>query len=131
MKRKNRFVLLFISLFIAITVFAQSIENTDLTGNWVCYKKTLKNGKTGENVTLNKKPFVPNMTLEFLENNTLKITEGTYTTEINYLLNDDRISFGNRKYLIEKATKSELILLEIKETFSDDFLYRRYFKKKD
>ena len=129
MKRRNRIVIFFIFFFIAFNLFAQSVENKDLTGRWMCYKKTLKNGETGENVTLNKKPFVPNMTLEFLDDNTLKVTEGAYTTEIKYLLRDNKVSFGNRKYLIEKITKNELILLEIKDTFSDDFLYRRYLKK--
>lgn len=130
MKKRNS-LLIFFFLFISSTsTFAQKVNVEFLSGEWSCYNRVLKNGETGENVTLNGKPFEPDMELIFSKNDKVTVKEGPAETEVLFILKKNLLKIGTREYKIEKLNKNELILLEVdKDNPYNELLFRRYFKK--
>ena len=126
---KMRSVILLFSIFVFISSQAQKKDNKGLIiGTWKGVKKELKNGETGENHTFDGKPYKTTEVITLKKDGTgIEYSLGLTFT---YSFSGDILVLGNRKYLIEKLTGNELVLLEYSDNYPDDPLaFRTYFVK--
>lgn len=120
-----KFCLCLIGIALAISACSQSKPNK-LIGRWAAVKVELRSGETGENLTWNKQPYPADDTIHFIDERKVFETKGYFTS--NYRLQGANLFWGNRKFLVEKLTENELVLLADDDpTDSDPF--RTYYSK--
>lgn len=128
MKKMKKIIISVVIVLLSIIVYAGTVTY-DLKGKWTAYKKTLKDGSTGENITLNGTLFKANMDLYFRDDISVEVLEGQYRVDVKYKRYNDTLEMGNRKYLIEKLNDEFLTLLEIDKTLNSDIVFRLFFKR--
>lgn len=124
---KSSFILLVVVL-LQLSSYAQQNKKEVIRGYWISVKKELKDGQTGENVTLDGKPYKPNMKMNFVKDS-IMVYQGGFEATLKYEIHDNYLVFGTKKYLIEELDKENMILSEVK-TGAFKVEFRRYFKRK-
>ncbi len=118
-------------IFIALIAFyAPNQHNISelLIGKWEGYKMDKRNGDTGEDITLDGKPYTTETILEFYGDG--KGYDYDSDTYFRYFIENNIILMGNRFWEIEKITEEELILVEYDLEYGpSEFDFRSYFRK--
>lgn len=116
-----------ISIFISLSLSCSSQTSSDLIiGEWTCYHKELEDGNTGEDYTLDGKPYsCDELTIRLSEDNVGWESMGD--SEFRYQLNDSILTLGNRRYVVEKLNSEKLILRDLK---SETSLISQGFRQK-
>ncbi len=90
-----------------IMIFASAMGQVDknlIYGKWTGAKRTLKNGETGEKLTFDGKPYKNDWKLEFRKDG--KSIDLVETMTFDFKVTGDLLLIGDRKYKIEKLTKT-------------------------
>lgn len=133
MKMKNNAINLckiqFGILFMVIHLIACGQSGSkELVGKWVSVRVELKNGDTGEKYTLDHKPYQIGDTLVFIDEK--KVYESFAKTYSRYIKKGNSLYLGEMKFIIEKKTESELVILE-SEVLGEISQMRTYYRKID
>ena len=122
----KKLVVVVISILLNFGV-ALAQKKDDLGGKWQGYKKELLKPRNGG---LDSKPIKIELILILRNDGT--VIESQANQVVSYYLFDSLLVLGNRKYLIEKISKEELIIVDIDETAPNNpFMFRYYFKRLD
>lgn len=111
---------------LSMTCAAQT--SNKIVGKWVAYKKDWKNGETGENVTINNKPFPIDLTIQFNEDGTALESQSNLVAD--YVISDTTLILGNRQYIIETLENNCLVIRAYEELNPDNpRAVRLHFKR--
>jgi hypothetical protein len=112
-------------VFVSSSSCSQSKSN-GIEGKWRSTRIELKNGDTGEKFTLDGKPYAFGDTLIVIDSKFA--TDSRSNLSYKYEILGSELRIGDRKYLIEKHTNSELILLDITDPI-DPLPFRTYYMR--
>ena len=115
--------------FLASNLNFQSNPN-DLIGKWECYHKELEDGTTKSTDLFSGEEFeysCNGLIIELKSDSTG--TESIGGLNFKYQKKDSILSLGNRNYIIEKLTKTELVIKDYDSNGTNIFNYRQKFKK--
>jgi len=113
----------------SIQLNAQGTDRLELLiGSWECYHKELEDGETGENRTLDGRPYSCD-DLKITLGSDLTGTESSGGLEFKYSIKDSLLYLGNRVYVIEKLEKQKLILRDYDPDKVKLAVFRRKFQK--
>lgn len=111
---------------LSMSFFSSCSQNrSELDGKWVSMRVELKNGDTGEKYTLDGKPYNVGDTLVFHNG---KIYEPKFQITSPYQLTENMLRLGNRKFIVEKISQRELVLLENDDPYNL-LPFRTYYVK--
>jgi len=141
--------LIIIFIFFGLTLFAQSekhVENyenktefkkkvfqnnsNNLIGKWKCYHKELEDGTTKSIDLFSGEEFeysCDGLTIELKSDFTG--LESIGGLNFKYQRNDSILKLGNRNYIIEKLTKTELVIRDYDSDGTNISNFRQKFKK--
>ena len=115
--------------FLASNLNFQSNPN-DLIGKWECYHKELEDGTTKSTDLFSGEEFeysCNGLIIELKSDSTG--TESIGGLNFKYQKKDSILYLGNRNYIIEKLTKTELVIKDYNSNGTNIFNYRQKFKK--
>lgn len=119
----------FTLIFLASCINLQD-NSRDIVGKWQCYHRELEDGTTKSVDLFSGKEFeytCDRLILELKQN--LTGTESLNGLNFQYRLHDSILSLGNRKYIVEKLTKAELVLRDYDSEGLRITTFRNKFKK--
>ena len=133
-KTKNnshmRKVILFALLFLAlgqVLGYGQNQLKSKILGKWEgTRQETIRGRKTLNNGQLMREHAV----YEFEKNGQVIQHLMSPTFRVPYLIEGDELAIGTLKYVVEKLTDKEMVLLDIKDgSRKDPLAFRHYFKR--
>ena len=122
-------LIIFTLTFLASCLNFQNFSD-DLIGKWECYHKELEDGTTKSTDLFSGKEFeysCDGLIIEF--NSDLTGSESIGGLSFKYERNDSILKLGNRNYIIEKLTKTELVIIENNSDGLDLQKFRQKFKR--
>jgi len=105
-------------------------NSNDLIGKWECYHKELKDGTTKSVDAFSGEEFeysCDGLIIELKSDFTGSESIGGITFE--YKKNDSILSLGNRNYVIEKLTQTELVIRDYDSDGTNVSNFRQKFKR--
>lgn len=122
-----RKILLLSFMSVQIMCYGQSELKSKILGKWEgTRKETIKGRKTLSNGQLMKELAV----YEFEKGGQVIQHIMSPNYRVPYSIKGDELTIGTLKYVIEKVTDKELVLLDIKDgNRNDPLAFRHYFKK--
>ena len=122
---------IFILTFLASCLNLQDNSN-DLIGQWECYHKELEDGTTKSTDLFSGEEFEYSCDGLIIElKSSFTGSESIGGLSFKYQRNDSILNLGNRNYIIEKLTKSELIIRDYNSDGINISNFRQKFKKKE
>ena len=122
--------LITISIIILTSCIGLKNVSNKLVGKWECYHKELEDGTTKSTDLFSGEEFeysCDGLIIELKSDFTGSESIGGLTFE--YKKTDSILYLGNRNYLIEKLTKSELIIRDYDSDGTNISNFRQKFKK--
>lgn len=105
-------------------------NSNELIGEWECYHKELEDGTTKSTDLFSGEEFEYSCDgLSIKLNSDFSGTESIGGLKFKYVINDSILSLGNRNYVIEKLTKTELIIRDYNSEGFNILNFRQKFKK--
>ncbi len=104
-------------------------SSNDLIGKWECYHKELEDGTTKSTDLFSGEEFeysCDGITIELNSDFTGVDDTGI---KFKYQKNDSILNLGNRNYVIEKLTKTELVIRDYDSDGTNISNFRQKFKK--
>ena len=122
-------ITLFILTILASFLNFQSSSN-DLIGNWKCYHIELEDGTTKSTDAFSGKEFEYSCEgLTLILKPDFTGTESIGGLNFKYQRKDSILSLGNRNYIIEKLTKTQLVIRDYDSNGTNLFNFRQKFKR--
>lgn len=120
------------TISIIILTSCISLKNTsnELVGKWECYHRELEDGTTKSTDLFNGEEFeysCDGLIIELKSDFTGSESIGKKTFE--YKKTDSILNLGNRNYVIEKLTKTELVIRDYDSNGTNLSNFRQKFKK--
>ena len=119
-----------ISIIIMTSCIGLKNVSNELIGKWECYHKELEDGTTkstdlfsGEEFEYSCEGLIIELKTDFTG------TESIGGLNFKYQKKDSILNLGNRNYVIEKLTKTELVIRDYDSDGTNIFNYRQKFKK--
>ena len=107
-------------------------NSNDLIGKWECYHKELEDGTTNSTDLFGGEKFEYSCSGLIIElKSDFTGSESIGGMSFKYERNDSILKLGNRKYIIEKLTKTELIIRDYNSDKINFSNFRQKFKKKE
>ena len=124
-------LIIFTLSFLVSCLNLQNSSN-DLIGKWECYHKELEDGTTKSTDLFSGEEFEYSCDGLIIElKSDFTGSESIHGLNFKYQRNDSILNLGNRNYIIEKLTKSELIIRDYNSDGIDISNFRQKFKKKE
>ncbi|WP_299684579.1 hypothetical protein [uncultured Dokdonia sp.] len=126
-------IVLLLCIITDVTSCQNSQNNShDLFGKWQCYHKELEDGTTKSTDLFNGEEFEFSCDrLTFILRSDFTGSESLNGLNFKYKRNDSILTLGNRQYIIEKLTNTELIIREYDTKQISLSTFRQKFKKKE
>jgi hypothetical protein len=121
-----------ISIIILISCIGFKNISNDLVGKWECNHKELKNGITKSTDLFSEEEFeysCDGLIIELKSDFTGSHSIGDLNYFFKYKINDSILELGTRSYIIEKLTKTELIIRDYDSDGTNISNFRQKFKK--
>ena len=118
-----------ISIIILTSCVGLKNVSNELVGKWECYHKELEDGTT-KSTDFDGNEFeysCSGLIIELKSNFTG--SESIGGLNFKYKKNDSILNLGNRNYVIEKLTKTELVIRDYDSDGTNLWNYRQKFKK--
>ncbi len=107
-------------------------NSNELIGEWECYHKELEDGTTKSTDAFSGKEFEYSCDGLIIKlNSDFSGTESIGGLKFKYQRNDSILNLGNRNYIIEKLTNTELIIRDYDSGGFNISNFRQKFKKKE
>ena len=119
-----------LSIIILTSCIALKNESNELVGKWECYQKELEDGTTKSTNLFSGEEFeysCDGLIIELKSDFTGSESIGGITFE--YKKNDSILNLGNRNYVIEKLTNTELVIRDYDSDGTSLSNFRQKFKK--
>ena len=119
-----------LSIIILTSCIALKNVSNELVGKWECYHKELEDGTTKSTDLFSGEEFeysCNGLIIELKSDFTGSESIGGITFE--YKKNDSILNLGNRNYVIEKLTKTELVIRNYDSDGTNLSNFRQKFKK--
>lgn len=131
MKRKIKFLNVLI-LLMTVSILSFSQKESDIIGNWSCYRVEDEEGTTGESSSLFSKPYNTDYALSFPdEDNTIYTIKGTKQKAKYKIIDGKKLIIDKMPFEIVKLTDKLLVLREIcvNENSLVKFNFTYYYKR--
>ncbi len=118
-----------ISIIILTSCIGLKNVSNELVGKWECYHKELEDGTTKSTDLFSGEEFeysCDGITIELNSDFTGVDDTGI---KFKYQKNDSILNLGNRYYVIEKLTKTELVIRDFDSDGTNISNFRKKFKK--
>jgi len=118
-----------ISIIILTSCIGLKNVSNELVGKWECYHKELEDGTTKSTDLFSGEEFeysCDGITIELNSDFTGIDDTGI---KFKYQKNDSILNLGNRNYIIEKLTKTELVIRDYDSDGTNLSNFRKKFKK--
>jgi hypothetical protein len=118
-----------ISIIILTSCVGLKNVSNELVGKWECYHKELEDGTTkstdfdGNEFEYSCRGLIIELKSDFTG------SESIGGLDFKYKKNDSILNLGNRNYVIEKLTKTELVIRDYDSDGTNLWNYRQKFKK--
>jgi len=122
--------LVFITIFFLASFLNVQNDSNDLFGRWECYHKELEDGTTKSTELFSgevSEISCDDLIIELKPDYTGSESIGGIT--FKFTMNDSILTLGNRYYVIEKLSISELVIRDFDSERNNLFNYRQKFKK--
>jgi len=118
-----------ISIIILTSCVGLKNVSNELVGKWECYHRELEDGTT-KSTDLDGNEFEYSCSGLIIElKSDFTGSESIGGLNFKYKKNDSILNLGNRKYVIEKLTKTELVIRDYDSDGTNLWNYRHKFKK--
>jgi hypothetical protein len=124
-----KYIITFSIIILTSCIGLKNVSN-ELVGKWECYHKELEDGTTKSTVLFSGEEFeysCDGLIIELKSDFTGSESIGGLNFE--YKKNDSILNLGNRNYVIEKLTKTELIIRDYDYDGTNLSNFRQKFKK--
>jgi len=124
-----KIIVLFTLAFLATCLNLQDRSNY-LVGKWKCYHRELEDGTTTSTDLLSREEFEYSCNELVIElKSDLTGWESANGLKFKYQRNDSILNLGYRDYIIEKLTKTELVIRDYDSDRSNISNFRQKFEK--